>query len=190
MKNYFLLFLIGLLFAVGSKEKPIFAQVAAVGQEAAEQTPVKVTEGFLGKEQLKTIEVGECLDLSKHDVLALWYNIEEIDTSEQEPIIVNRGTGVKDIQLNSKYLNIGESDNVAIWQEGEKHEDFLSRLTDKILKANDNVAGLKYKLVPLGEDSFRLEDIQFIYRRGYDWDRIVFSFVGNETSLCYDLEGV
>lgn len=199
MKTYLMLGLIAILFAIASigslAPSPIFdnAESFNVVQPQASLAPTQeattvVTKSLLGKEDCLDIYIGENIDLADYDVLALQPNYQERNDAETKPILFSRSLGrqshISDIRLNSKYAEVDPYNKVLNWTPLDKKspQEFLNSLTRVLQSTNLNIAATRYKIVPLDDDNFRLEDITIIYKKGYEWRDIEIVFETPDSS--------
>lgn len=184
MRNLFLLLLIGALFAFGSYEDLVSPQ-----QLEPDQNNITSTQSFLGQDICFDTYIGERLEPDQHQALALSPNYQERTETEQKPILFQRSdvlrTDIVDIRINSRYAKVNSDKVVASWDKrfrSQDYEQLLNELTLKMIATDSNVLAAKYKVVPIDDNTFTLEDVQIIYRTGYEIEDFQISFRSQDDS--------
>lgn len=154
---------------------------------------------YLGEHLCRDIYVGEKFKHNTHQVLALWPNIEE-KKQDFKPIIFSRNehnpTKLSNLTINNVDIRSPALKNWSNKQDmGAKV--MLQNLTADILKQNSAIRAIRYKIKPLGANSFSLEDLQLIHTLETSIDSVELTLLcpDRETSyvvrtLGYSLTGV
>ena len=176
MKTFMLLFLIAVLFAIGSSDKPIFAQQDNQTEQSERicvDTTLTITSSIFGAAICQDIYVGVKLNLDKHRVVSLWSNCEGRDSLTCKPPLFSR-----DLNTSTEIVSFKSDDNFLPlrqpWNTDFRRtpSEYLQDLTLNLVSSESNILAARYRIVPLDRDNFILEDVQLIYRKDHIWQDI------------------
>lgn len=174
MKICFLLILIASLFAASSLDKNVFEQKQDA-EQSLHDLPVHVEASHLGEFLCHDIYIGANFSLEKHDVISLWPNYQERDEQEQPAAIFSRSeqsrTDISEIWLNGSNILTSKDTSWNI-KTGQTPDEYFKNLSRKLIENNDNIVGAKYKIIPIDENNFVLEDILLVYKKEYSWSDV------------------
>lgn len=187
MKIYLYIAIIVMLFAIATlRNNKIEPYASASALELSQKdTSTEVTFLRVLDDLCLEVYIGEPLDLSKHDVIALLPNYQEREDSVTAPLFSRskEHSTTAAIWLNTKKVSFEVLGIDPIWSSGNLSTEllpYLQNLTLAIKQTESNVKALKFRIKPIDSDSFILDDLQIIYNSMFEWDSLEFTIENQE----------